>query len=126
MTCPWCRMFIVSLVAITDVAVYIYEHYSGHSTDQIPISYPAHISGALAGLLVGIVCLKNLRWERHERYIWAVSVCIFALLIGSAIIFSIANPSYFSAALRTPNYFYSQDSWQNMPPVNCSSGPFIL
>ena len=86
-------MFIVSLVAITDVAVYIYEHYSGHSTDQIPISYPAHISGALAGLLVGIVCLKNLRWERHERYIWAVSVCIFALLIGSAIIFSIANPS---------------------------------
>lgn len=118
MTCPWCRMFVVSLVAITDVAVFIYEHYNkGDTPDQISISYPAHISGALAGLLVGITCLKNLRWERHERYIWAVSVIVFVLLIGSAIVFSIANPSYFASATKS-RPFYS--------PVNCTSLPIVL
>ena len=45
--------------------------------------YTAHRSGALASLLLGITCLKNLRWECHERYIWAVSATVFVLLIGS-------------------------------------------
>lgn len=111
-------MFIVSLVAITDVAVFIYEHYNkGVTPDQISVSYPAHVSGALAGLLVGITCLKNLRWERHERYIWAISVIIFVLLIGTAIIFSLAYPSYFATA-NQPRTFYRE--------VNCTSLPIVL
>ena len=60
-----------------------------------PVSYAAHMSGALTGLLVGITCLKNLRWERHERYIWAVSATVFVLLIGSAVVWSLANPGHF-------------------------------
>jgi peptidoglycan/LPS O-acetylase OafA/YrhL len=118
MTCPWCRMFIVSLVAVTDVAVYIYEHYNkGNNPNQISVSYPAHISGAMAGLLIGITCLKNLRWERHERYIWLVSVIVFALLIGSAMIFSISNPSYFAAATQSRTIYNY---------VNCSMLPVVL
>jgi hypothetical protein len=101
MACPWCRVLIVTIVAISDVAVYVYDLYiSDHKKSStggsVPIGYAAHISGAIAGLLVGIMCLKNLRWERHEKYIWAVSACIFFLLIGSAIIWSIAFPSHFT------------------------------
>ncbi len=118
MTWPWCRILIVTAVAITDVGVYIYDHYSGSNNDQLPISYPAHISGAIAGLLIGITCLKNLHWEKHEKYIWAISVCIFVLLIGSAMIFSIANPSHFTSSVR--------QTYQAMSNVNCSSGPIIL
>ena len=96
MTCPWCRVFVVSVVAVTDVAVYIYNmHVVGESARGQPVSYAAHLSGALTGLLVGITCLKNLCWETHERYIWAVSATVFILLIGSAIVFSVAYPSYF-------------------------------
>ena len=96
MTCPWCRVFIVSVVAVTDVAVYIYNmHVVGESAGAQPVSYAAHLAGAITGLLVGITCLKNLRWETHERYVWAVSATVFILLIGSAIVFSVANPSYF-------------------------------
>ena len=96
MTCPWCRVFIVIVVAVTDVAVYIYNmHVIGTAAGAQPVSYAAHLAGAITGLLVGITCLKNLRWETHERYVWAVSATIFILLIGSAVVFSVAYPSWF-------------------------------
>jgi membrane associated rhomboid family serine protease len=62
MALPWCRVLIVIIVAVSDIAVYFYGIYVSNSS-QVPIGYAAHISGAIAGLLVGIVCLKNLRWE---------------------------------------------------------------
>ena len=95
MTCPWCRVFVVSVVAVTDVAVYIYNMHVVGSAGAQPVSYAAHLEGAITGLLVGITCLKNLRWETHERYVWAVSATVFVLLIGSAIVFSVAYPSWF-------------------------------
>lgn len=96
MALPWCRVIVVVVVAVSDIAVYIYDLYiSDNHGAQVPIGYAAHISGAISGLLVGIMCLKNLRWERHEKYIWAASACIFAILIGTAIIWSIAFPSHF-------------------------------
>lgn len=93
MTCPWTRIFVVCIVTFTDVIVYIYDTYIvGHEN---PISYPAHISGAATGLLVGITCLKNLRWETHERYIWAFSVFTFVILMLVAIVWNVAFPSHF-------------------------------
>lgn len=94
MTCPWCRVLVVSVVAVTDLAVYIYDMHIVGGQGQ-PVSYAAHLSGALTGLLVGITCLKNLRWETYERYIWAVSATVFVLLIGTAIIWNFADPSHF-------------------------------
>jgi len=37
MSSPLCRLFIVCLVAVTDVAVYIYEHFNGNDTEQVKI-----------------------------------------------------------------------------------------
>ena len=63
MTCPWCRILVVMVVALADVVVYVYDMYVvGHTN---PVSYPAHISGAITGLLMGITVLKNLRLVRH-------------------------------------------------------------
>ena len=102
MALPWCRVLIVIIVAVSDIAVYFYGIYVSNSS-QVPIGYAAHISGAIAGLLVGIVCLKNLRWEQHEKYIWALSACIFGLLIGSTIIYSVAFPSHFTGIRHIRN-----------------------
>ena len=94
MVCPWCRIIVVCVVAFTDVVVYIYDMYVvGHSN---PVSYPAHIAGAVTGLLVGITALKNLRWEKHERYIWAASICTFVALMLVAIIWNLAAPTHFT------------------------------
>ncbi len=93
MTCPWCRILVVLVVALTDVGVYVYDMYVvGHTN---PVSYPAHISGAITGLLVGITALKNLRWEPHEVYIWAFSCLTFAVLMLVAIVWNLTVPSHF-------------------------------
>ena len=97
MTCPWTRIFVVLVVAFTDIIVYIYDIYVvGHSN---PVSYPAHISGAATGLLVGITVLKNLRWEQHERVIWLVSILTFGILMTVAIVWNVAVPSHFTGLL---------------------------
>ena len=94
MVCPWCRILVVCVVACSDVVVYIWDQYvAGHSN---PVSYPAHIAGAVTGLLVGITCLKNLRWEQHERYIWLAAVTTFAVLMLVAIVWNAAVPSHFT------------------------------
>lgn len=83
----------VLVVALTDVAVYVYDMYVvGHTN---PVSYPAHISGAITGLLVGVIALKNLRWEPHEKYIWVASTVTFATLMLTAIVWNLAWPSHF-------------------------------
>ena len=87
------RVLVVMVVAITDVGVYVYDAFI--SDQPQPISYPAHISGAISGLLVGIMCLKNLRWETYEKYIWAASTLLFVIMISTAIIWSLAFPSHF-------------------------------
>lgn len=101
MTCPWCRILVVCVVAFTDVVVYVYDMYVvGHST---PISYPAHVAGAVTGLLLGITVLKNLHWERHERYIWAFSGFTFFVLMIVAIIWNVAIPDHFPGIAVTMN-----------------------
>ena len=111
MAYPWCRVMFVSLVAVSDIAVYLYDLYGGEEGSSAaakqPIGHAAHLSGALTGLLVGITCLKNLRWERHERYIWAVSATVFVLLIGSAIVGSLANPSRFKVPYNVTDIYHN-------------------
>eukprot|EP00092_Neocalanus_flemingeri_P058212 GFUD01069329.1.p1 GENE.GFUD01069329.1~~GFUD01069329.1.p1 ORF type:complete len:673 (+),score=125.66 GFUD01069329.1:195-2213(+) len=87
MSYPWWRVAVVSITAITDVGVYVYET-AVLGQPAKPISYPAHIAGALAGLLIGVVCLRNLSWEKHQRYIWIISLFIYAVLIFVAIVWN--------------------------------------
>ena len=104
MTCPLCRILLVLVVAVSDIGVFIYNVYiapadmSGGTV--LPVGYTAHVFGAIAGLLVGIMGLKNLRVERHETYIWYVSFFIFFILITTAIVWSIAWPDHFQVARK--------------------------
>jgi hypothetical protein len=116
MTWPWFRIFFVTLIGISDVIIYFYRQ-SDVANLEPPVSYPAHISGAVIGLLAGITCLKNLRWENFERYIWAGSVCLCLIILGAPIVFSLANPNYFTASV---NYLNFHDLTQ------CTSGPIII
>jgi len=87
MSYPWWRVAVVSITALTDACVYVYETAVLGQPSK-PISYPAHIAGAVAGLLIGVVCLRNLSWERHQRLIWIVSLFIYTILIFVAIIWN--------------------------------------
>ncbi|CAB4055828.1 RHBDL1_2_3 [Lepeophtheirus salmonis] len=65
MAYPLFRFSIVLLITLTDIFVYIYDAYVIGQTK--PISYPAHIFGAITGLLVGITVLKNLQWQNTKK-----------------------------------------------------------
>lgn len=108
-------MVIVSMVGLSDIVIYIYRQ-TGDPANLDPVSYPAHISGAAIGLLAGITFLKNLHWERLERYIWAASLAISVVLIGLPIVFSLVDSEHFEAAVEHLNFSV----------VRCTSGPVIL
>jgi len=87
MSHPWLRVGVVTLTAATDIGVYIYQTvFLGQPAK--PVSYPAHIAGAVSGLLVGVLCLRNLSWEPHQRIIWIACLVLYLCLIFVAVIWS--------------------------------------
>jgi len=85
MSHPWWRLLVVSLTAATDLTVYIYEVATLGGPAK-PVSYPAHVAGALAGLLVGVVCLRNLSWEPGQKRLWLLCLLTFSLLLMVAVV----------------------------------------
>jgi len=59
------------------------------------VGYAAHFGGALAGLLIGIHVLRNLKPQKWETIIWRVSICIWVVLAVVTIAWNIFYTSYF-------------------------------
>ena len=87
MSQPWVRVGVVTITAATDIGVYVYQTAILGQPAK-PVSYPAHIAGAVAGLLVGVICLRNLSPEPHQRYIWIACLVLYISLILVAVIWS--------------------------------------
>ena len=94
------RLFGLIVFAMTDVGVAVYERYGGKKNRT---SYAAHIAGAIAGLLVGIVTLRNLKKSRWETVLGYIAVTTYVILILGIVLFNILNPDYF-LPIETSNY----------------------
>lgn len=92
MTLPGLQLFVYLVVIAADVGTAIYNRYV-LDVDQ-HIGYAAHLAGAVAGLLVGLNVLRNLEVTHRERIIWWASFVIYFSLMGTAIIWNFAWPSY--------------------------------
>ncbi|XP_043239167.1 protein rhomboid-like [Amphibalanus amphitrite] len=84
------RLGILLLLAGTDVGVAIYNRYGTETGNKV--AYTAHLAGALAGLLMGHVALRNLRLLRWERVLWWVSLVTYLLLVLVMVVFNAAAP----------------------------------
>ncbi|XP_019875758.2 rhomboid-related protein 2 [Aethina tumida] len=93
MSFPLAQLAVYLIVAVTDVGTAIYNRYVLDL--DMNIGYASHIAGALAGLLVGIYVLRNLNVHRHEQIICYVSMVVYALLMGTCIVWNLAWPTYF-------------------------------
>ena len=81
---PALRLLAFLLLAGVDTGVAIYYRYvQGIDTK---VSYVAHLSGAIIGLLLGIVVLRNLREHKWERVLWWFCLILFLLPFLAAII----------------------------------------
>ncbi|XP_043224699.1 rhomboid-related protein 3-like isoform X2 [Amphibalanus amphitrite] len=87
------RLLFLMVLVGTDVGVAVYGRYTGTGNNQV--SYTAHLAGALAGVLIGNVVLRNLRVHKWERVVWWASLVAFLVLVLAGVIVNVAAPEGF-------------------------------
>ena len=80
------RLTILIVFAVADTANAIYSRYL--ADDGSKISYAAHFAGAIVGVLLGAVVLKNLKLLKWESIAWWAALC---MLVGLFLGLVIAN-----------------------------------
>lgn len=86
------QLFVFLIFCITDLGMSMYRHFTDVH-DQV--GYVAHLSGAVAGLLVGIGVLRNLKVRPWEKKLWWCAVTLYVLLMGAGISVHIFMPEHF-------------------------------
>ena len=56
------------------------------------MSYVAHLAGALAGLTIGLLVLKNFEQKLHEQLIWWIALGVYAACTIFAILYNVFHP----------------------------------
>ncbi|KAG7153380.1 Rhomboid-related protein 1-like [Homarus americanus] len=85
----WVRLLALVTLTTTDVGVFAYMTLTKSTTR---VSYVAHLAGFVAGLLVGMVTLRNLREHRWEIILKWIGLTVFLCLITAAIVIQIVFP----------------------------------
>lgn len=86
------QLLVFLIFCLTDLGTSVYRHVTDQH-DQI--GYMAHLSGAIAGLLVGIGVLRNLEVRRWERILWWIAVIFYFALMMTGILVHVLVPDYF-------------------------------
>lgn len=90
-------VFLNLKIASADVGFAIYDRYAAEQVGP-PVSYVAHLTGALAGLTIGLLVLKNFEQKLHEQLIWWVALGVYAACTLFGILFNVFNPDPFYPA----------------------------
>jgi len=72
------RLITFLVLAGVDIGIAVYYRYMGTNTK---VSYVAHLAGALVGLLLGLIVLRNLKTDNWEKYIWWACLVMFLGLL---------------------------------------------
>ncbi len=83
---PGLRLAAFLLLAAVDTGVGVYYRYFAGVDTRV--SYAAHLAGAVAGLLLGVVVLRNLRVRHWERAVWWLSLLLFLGLFLAGIVWN--------------------------------------
>ena len=99
-------------VVDTGMAVYSKHMYQHDNTT----GYTAHIAGALSGLIVGILVLKNRKVRTWEIWLKLLCVLLTGTFLAVTIMWNIAGDSMYSALYPGQTYFLHPT---NLPNGNC-------
>lgn len=97
MAMPAVQLIIFLIITVIDTGTAIYNRYFLDLNDHI--GYVAHFAGATAGLLVGILILRNLEVKKGERICRWISLAVYLILMGTGIFINIFWTDHFE---RTP------------------------
>lgn len=82
---PGFQLILILIYCVTDGYYSFNDYLAGNRN----IGYVAHLCGAIAGLLVGIRVLRNLKVHKWERMMWRCSVLLFCMLMFMGIVANI-------------------------------------
>ncbi|XP_055320291.1 protein rhomboid isoform X2 [Sitodiplosis mosellana] len=85
------RIVGIFLFASCDVGFAIYTRYAIEPTTAPSISYIAHLTGALAGLTIGLLVLKSFEQKLHEQLIWWIALGVYSACTIFAIVYNLLN-----------------------------------
>uniref|UniRef100_A0A8D9ATC5 Protein rhomboid n=1 Tax=Cacopsylla melanoneura TaxID=428564 RepID=A0A8D9ATC5_9HEMI len=89
------RLLAIFVVASADVGFAVYNRYAGELVGAgPPVSYVAHLTGALAGLTIGLLVLKNFEQKLREQLMWWIALGVYAACTIFAVIYNVTSPSY--------------------------------
>lgn len=83
---PGFQLIVILIYCATD-GYYSYNDY--FFNENRSVGYVAHLCGAVAGLLVGIRVLRNLKVRKWERTVWRYAVLLFFVLMLAGIMANI-------------------------------------
>lgn len=86
------QLFVFLIFCGTDLGLSVYRHMNDVH-DQV--GYVAHLCGAVAGLLVGIGVLRNLKVRRWERVLWWCAVTLYIILMVTGICIHVFYVNHF-------------------------------
>ncbi|XP_055877117.1 rhomboid-related protein 3-like isoform X2 [Biomphalaria glabrata] len=82
------KLAAIFIVASADVGFAIWNRYT--PKDEVPsVGYTAHLTGALAGLTVGLAVLKNFQQKLHLQYMCWVAMAVYLGCVGFAIFWNV-------------------------------------
>jgi rhomboid-related protein 1/2/3 len=104
----WVRLIILVVVLGSDFGVALYNrlkpatgssHHTSSPSDSNPTSFVAHLGGFFAGIMLGILVLRNFKKRPWERVVWWISLIGFGILLAFAVFFN----AFYG---RADNYYY--------------------
>lgn len=98
---PIIQLFIFGIIITVDLGTAIYDRYFLNIENNVGVM--AHVGGAVAGLLVGIYILKNLKQTTFEKYLWWVALVLFIILMVTAIFLNIFMPYRYPSSSQQIN-----------------------
>lgn len=104
------QLFVFLVFCGTDIGLSVYRHLN-NPYDRV--GYMAHLCGAIAGLLVGIGVLRNLKVRSWEKKLWWFAVTLYLGLMSAGICFHIFYPSYFEYGTFNQKLVKGTSSYDN-------------
>lgn len=80
---PVIPLALISLAIAAEFGTSLYNYLNEYTND---VSFLAHLFGAIAGLLIGIGVLRNLRVQSWEKKLWWICITLYMIMILSFVL----------------------------------------
>ena len=116
------RLFIVFVYAIVDIVIAVYRRF--RSDHRQNVSFTAHIAGAIAGLLVGIIVLKNRQVHAWELKLKMGCIISFGIFILACLFWNVTADPIFKR-LKNCSYYLESKDFSPLEGCNTTIDNFI-